>query len=42
MTTSADGITVKGADEVLVIMKGATDFDPYQANYVSGVSADAL
>jgi len=26
MTTSADGITVKGADEVLVIMKGATEF----------------
>ncbi len=42
MTTDADGITVKNADEVLVIIKGATDYDPYQASYVSGQTIDEL
>ncbi|MBO7294411.1 MAG: glycoside hydrolase family 95 protein, partial [Bacteroidaceae bacterium] len=36
MTTTADGITVKDADEVLIILGGATDFDAHSANYVSG------
>ena len=36
MTTSSDGITVKGADEVLVLLSGATNFDPYAASYASG------
>lgn len=38
MTTGTDGITVKGADEVMLILVGATDFDPYSATYVSGTS----
>ena len=36
MTTTADGITVKDADEVLIILGGATDFDGTNPNYVSG------
>ena len=36
MTTTADGITVKDADEVLIILGGATDFDAHSASYVSG------
>ncbi len=36
MTTDKDGIVVTGADEVLIILGGATDFDPYNPNYVSG------
>ena len=36
MTTDAEGITVKGADEVLIILGGATDFDATNPNYVSG------
>ncbi len=42
MTTGADGVVVKGADEVLVIIKGATDFDPYTASYTSGKSQETL
>lgn len=38
LTTSAEGITVKGADEVLLVLVGATDFDPYSATYVSGTT----
>ena len=36
MTTNENGITVTGADEVLIILGGATDYDPTNANYVSG------
>lgn len=36
MTTDKDGIVVTGADEVLIILGGATDFDPHNPNYVSG------
>lgn len=39
MTTSSDGITVKGADEVLAILGGGTDYDPVAPNYVSGTEA---
>ncbi len=42
LTTDADGISVKDADEVLVIVKGATDYDPYKASYVSGETAAQL
>ena len=36
MTTDENGITVTGADEVLIILGGATDFDGTNPNYVSG------
>jgi len=40
MTTDArKGITVTGADEVLVVLAGATDFDAYAPTYVSGTDA---
>ena len=35
MTTGEKGITVTGADEVLIILGGDTDFDAYNPNYVS-------
>lgn len=38
MTTDAKGITVKNADEVMIILGGATDFDAYADNYTSGTS----
>lgn len=38
MTTDKKGITVKGADEVLVILGGATDFDAYSDTYVSNTA----
>ncbi len=38
MTTGSDGITVRGADEVLVILAGATDFDAYSDTYVSNTA----
>lgn len=38
MTTDANGITVTGADEVLIILGGVTDFDAYNAEYVSGTA----
>ena len=36
MTTDASGITVKNANEVMIILGGATDFDAYADNYTSG------
>lgn len=38
MTTDDKGVTVIGADEVMLILGGATDFDAYNDNYVSGTS----
>lgn len=38
MTTDNNGITVKGADEVMVILGGATDFDAYSDTYVSNTA----
>ncbi len=38
MTTDAKGIKVTGADEVMIILGGATDFDAYADNYTSGTS----
>ena len=39
MTTDSEGIVVKGADEVLLILVGATDFDAYSATYTSNTSS---
>ncbi len=39
MTTDNSGITVRDADEVLVVLGGDTDFDPTQATYVSNTAA---
>ncbi|MBQ2122916.1 MAG: glycoside hydrolase family 95 protein, partial [Bacteroidaceae bacterium] len=39
MTTDENGVVVKNADEVLIILGGATDFDAYNPNYVSGTEA---
>ena len=36
MTTTAEGITVTDADEVLIILGGATDFDGTNPDYISG------
>lgn len=36
--TTDEGITVKAADEILVILGGGTDFDAYAPNYVSATS----
>ncbi len=38
MTTGLGGVTVRDADEVLVILAGATDFDAYSDTYVSGTA----
>ncbi len=38
MTTDEDGITVMGADEVLLVLAGGTDYDPTQLTYVSGTA----
>ena len=35
ITTGASGVTVRDADEVLLILTGATDFDPYDKTYIS-------
>ncbi|MDE7387990.1 MAG: glycoside hydrolase family 95 protein, partial [Muribaculaceae bacterium] len=43
ITTDANGgITVKGADEVLVILRAATDFDNHKATYTTGVTVAQL
>lgn len=39
VTTTDEGITVQNADEVLLILAGATDFDAYSSTYVSNTSA---
>lgn len=38
MATTAKGITVTGADEVLVLLAGSTDFDAYSSTYVSNTA----
>ncbi len=38
VTTSEDGVTVSGTNSVMVVIAGATDFDPHAAGYVSGTS----
>ncbi|MCM1108603.1 MAG: glycoside hydrolase family 95 protein [Clostridium sp.] len=39
MTAAEDGITVKGADKVLVVITGGTDYDPLAPNYCSNTGA---
>lgn len=39
MTTSSSGITVSGADEVLIILAGGTDYEPTSDTYVSNTSS---
>lgn len=39
MTTTDEGIEVSGADELLVVLAGATNFDPSQSSYISNVAA---
>ncbi len=36
VTTDEKGVTVTGADEILVLLTGCTDYDPVAAGYVSG------
>lgn len=36
VATSAEGITVTGADDVLLVLVGATDYDPLSPTYTSG------
>lgn len=38
METTDEGIVVRNADEILVILGGGTDFDAYSPNYVSGTT----
>ena len=38
MTTTEEGIEVSGADEVLVILSGGTDYDISSSSYISGTS----
>lgn len=38
MTTTSDGIEVRDADEVLLIIAGATDFDAYSSTYISNTA----
>ncbi len=39
MTTSEEGIEVRDADEILVILGGGTDYDAYSTSYVSNTAA---
>lgn len=39
MTADESGITVKGADKVLVVIAGGTDYDPLASNYCSNTAA---
>lgn len=36
MVTDTAGITVKGADEVLLLLAGMTNYDPYSTSYTTG------
>lgn len=38
MVTTSEGIEVKNADEVLLILAGGTDFDAYSKTYISNTS----
>ncbi len=38
MSTGEDGITVTGADEVLLVLAGGTDYAPSELSYVSGTA----
>ena len=36
VTTTEEGVTVNGTHNVMVVIAGATDFDPYSTTYTSG------
>ena len=38
LTSTEEGIEVRGADEVLLLLAGGTDFDAYASTYVSGTA----
>ena len=42
MTTTDEGVEVTGADEVLLILCGGTDFDAYSSTYISNTSGLAI
>lgn len=42
LSSSTSGVTVKNADEVMILLAGATDFDNGQPTYVSGITAGQL
>ena len=42
LSSTSGGITVSGADEVVVYLAGATDFDNTKSTYVSGISTGDL
>ncbi len=42
LSSTSSGIIVKGADEVVVYLAGATDFDNTKSTYVSGISTSDL
>lgn len=42
MSTDSTGISVSGADEVLILFCGATDYDPLTASYTRGISPKKL
>lgn len=42
LTSSAGGVTVKNADEVVILLAGATDFDNSNPTYTSGITAEQL
>lgn len=42
LSSTSSGITVSGADEVVVYLAGATDFDNTRSTYVSGISTGDL
>ena len=39
MSTTKSGITVSGANEVLIVLAGGTDYDPTNTNYVSNTGS---
>ncbi|MDY4558622.1 MAG: glycoside hydrolase N-terminal domain-containing protein [Alloprevotella sp.] len=38
VTTTEEGVTVSGTRNVMVVIAGATDFDPYSTTYTSGTA----
>ncbi|MGN0232179.1 MAG: glycosyl hydrolase family 95 catalytic domain-containing protein [Muribaculaceae bacterium] len=42
LSSSSSGITVSGADEVVIYLAGVTDFDNTQSTYVSGATSSDL
>ena len=38
LTTTDEGVEVRDADEVVLVLAGATDFDPYSSSYISNTA----